>query len=398
VNKAQHIDVEVLPPSVAGAMVKAEIDGAVAIAKQHPRNLEDFRRRAIEQATEDEEVAASCLYRRNVGKDAHTGKTVWAEGNSIRMAEIVMGAYGNLRCGAKLVSIEKEGYVVTQGFCQDLETNTTVYSEFVSPAVTKDGKPFSLRMMILTAQGGLSKSLRDAVFKMITPARCRVIEKACRKKILGENVPLEQRKKKLAAWLDKIPIDKARVFAVVGVKNIDGITEDHLVTLTGCVTAIQNGDSTLEEQFPPVVSQKPAVEQPKPKRKEAAKKKAAALLPKQPAAAPEPPPAASEPAGKDRDSEDGTVEDLRALQSFLVEHGIGLGQVQDTLNKATWLGLGTALSSREWKDLGDVSFPAARAIMKQPRLLQELIAAYAVKKEPDGEPGEGVDVPDELMV
>jgi len=75
---------------MAGALEqieKANIDIQIATAHTYPRSLALFNKRALEMVTLDEETAQSCIYRRPVGKEK--GKVIYAEGKSIRMAEIV---------------------------------------------------------------------------------------------------------------------------------------------------------------------------------------------------------------------------------------------------------------------------------------------------------------------
>ncbi len=85
-------DVEVLAPSAVEALNKSEIETQIEVAKRYPRSMERFKQRASEMACIDEDTAASCLYRRPVGKE--NGRPVFAEGMSIRMAEIVGASHG----------------------------------------------------------------------------------------------------------------------------------------------------------------------------------------------------------------------------------------------------------------------------------------------------------------
>src|SRR4051794_13584258 len=83
-----------------GAMVEAitrgEIDMQIRTARAYPRNITTFKREALALACLDEETASSMFYVVPRG-----GKMI--EGPSIRMAEIVGSAFGNLRYGARIV-------------------------------------------------------------------------------------------------------------------------------------------------------------------------------------------------------------------------------------------------------------------------------------------------------
>jgi hypothetical protein len=106
-------------PTTVELISSAEINQQVTTAHRFPRSMAVFRRRALEMVTLDEETAESCIYRRPVGKkrNEETGKweESYAEGMSIRMAEIVGASYGNLRVGAMLIA-QDERQVRARGF------------------------------------------------------------------------------------------------------------------------------------------------------------------------------------------------------------------------------------------------------------------------------------------
>ena len=56
-------------------------------------------------------------------------------------------------------------------------------------------------------------------------------------------------------WANKLGISNERVFAALGVKGIEEVGVDQLVLLSGLRTAIKDGDSTVEEAFPPLTDQ-----------------------------------------------------------------------------------------------------------------------------------------------
>ena len=65
--------------SVLSKLERASIDMQIATAHQYPRSITRFKENALALVTLDEETAASCLYRRPVGKDKN-GKETYAEG------------------------------------------------------------------------------------------------------------------------------------------------------------------------------------------------------------------------------------------------------------------------------------------------------------------------------
>lgn len=228
---------------------RAEIDTQISTAHRFPRSVAVFKRRATEMATLDEETAQSCIYRRPVGKDR--GQVVFAEGKSIRMAEIVGAAYGNLRVGAILIE-QTPRYVKARGMAHDLESNFAATSEVVEATVDRNGNPYSERMRVVAAKAALSKARRDATFMVVPGAMCKSIEQAARDVAFGNAKTLQERRAVVMDWLNKIGVDPPRAFAALGIVNIEELGVDQLTTLQGLRTAIKDGDTSIAEAFPPL--------------------------------------------------------------------------------------------------------------------------------------------------
>jgi hypothetical protein len=247
-------EVEVMPDTQAiggnalMSIVKAEIDIQVSTAHQYPRSMATFKRRSLEMVTLDEETAQSCIYRRPVGKKG--GQVEYAEGKSIRMAEIVGACYGNLRVQATLIE-QTPRFVRARGVAHDLESNFAASSEVIESTVKADGTPFSERMAVVVAKVALSKARRDATFMVVPGALCKSMEEAARTTALGTTATLGKRRAMVMDWLNKIGVDPSRVFAALGIKGIDDIGMEQLETLTGIKTALKDKEVTIDEAFPP---------------------------------------------------------------------------------------------------------------------------------------------------
>ena len=241
--------------SALAIITSAEIDQQITTAHKWPRKLAQFKARAIEMATFDEETAESCIYSRPVGKkkNEQTGKfeELFAEGMSIRMAEIVGNCYGNLRVGSMLIE-QNERFVKARGMAHDLETNFASTSEVIESTVDSKGKPYSERMRIVVAKAALSKARRDATFSVVPRALCKPIEVEARRVALGDATTLAKRRAKVMEWIGKLQIDVARVYAALGIADEEGIGLEQLATLTGLKTAMKDGDVKVDEAFPPL--------------------------------------------------------------------------------------------------------------------------------------------------
>lgn len=245
---------EVVSVSALEATERASVDIQITTAKRYPRSLQIFKKRAIDMALVDEETAESCLYRRPVGmKD---GKQQFAEGMSVRMAEIVGASYGNLRVKSFIVE-QTERFVRASGQAIDLETNFASSSEVVESTVDKSGRPYSERQRLLVAKVALSKARRDATFQVVPRALARPVETAVRELLMGNSETLTKRRAKVVSWIAKLGIDPKRIYAALNVAGESELGMEQLEALTGIRTAIKDNEVTIDEAFPDAASLEP---------------------------------------------------------------------------------------------------------------------------------------------
>src|SRR5689334_11587126 len=88
---------ELVEPSAMEAIQRAEIDVQIATAKRYPRQLSLVKSHMMSFATLDQETAEACFYNLPRG-----GKNI--QGPSVRLAEIAVSCYGNLRAGSRILS------------------------------------------------------------------------------------------------------------------------------------------------------------------------------------------------------------------------------------------------------------------------------------------------------
>jgi hypothetical protein len=237
------------PMSALSAMEKAHIDIQISTAHAYPRSIDRFKNNAIAIATIDEDTAASCLYRRPVGKE--NGREVYAEGMSVRMAEIVGSQYGNLRVSSHIVE-QTPRQIVAEGVAHDLETNFAAKSQVVEVTVDRKGNPYSERMRVVIVKAALAKARRDATFMVVPKALAKPIEAAVKGLLFGNQKSLSARRENIAKWINTLGIDKGRVFAALGVVGLDDIGPGECETLTGLKTALVDKDLSIDEAFPPI--------------------------------------------------------------------------------------------------------------------------------------------------
>lgn len=234
-----------------GAVVSAEVDKQIATAKRFPRSVTKFQSEAISLVSLNEEMAESCVYA--IPRD---GKTI--EGPSARFAEVVLYSWGNCRAAARVVS-EEGDFVTAQGIYWDQEKNTTIGYEVKRRIVDSRGKRYKPDMIGVTANAACSIALRNAILKGIPKAIWAPAYDKARATIMGDFETLANRRTAALASFQKFGVKPEQIFEKLDVKGEEDISLEHILTLRGLLTAIREGDTTVEETFAPKPSDKGGV-------------------------------------------------------------------------------------------------------------------------------------------
>jgi hypothetical protein len=254
VVKSQEVEVmegvpEVIPQTAMDAFTRAEIDMQISTAKRFPRSVANVLRDATEMATIDIDTAESCIYHL-----PRAGDTI--PGPSIRLAEIVGCAWGNLRYGARIIG-EQGDFIVAQGVCHDLEKNTAATVEVQRRIVNKYGKKFNIDMIGVTGMAACSVALRNAILRVIPRAYVNKIYNSARTVAVGDAQTLSDRRSKVVSYFTQtLGVTMDRFLARLGRTGVEEINLADLEMLTGIKTAIKQGDAKIDEAFPPIESEK----------------------------------------------------------------------------------------------------------------------------------------------
>ena len=252
-------------PKPLGEMIRSEIDIQISTAKRYPRSIQRFRQQAMSMATADEETAASCFYK--LKRKSKDGGEKIIEGPSVRLAEIVASAWGNLRFGARIVD-ENNKFVVAQGVAHDLEKNVSNSIEVSRRITNKSGYRFSDDMVLVTKNAACSIALRNAIFKTIPFTYAKQIFEQAKKTAVGSAKTLKKRRSDMLAKLKELGAKESEILALLEVPSIEDIGLTEIETMIGTYNLIRDGESTVEDVFRPK-SAKPTVEMPQPKNEEA---------------------------------------------------------------------------------------------------------------------------------
>lgn len=245
----QQDEMDMIQPHTLELLQNAEINQQIATAKRYPRpELAKIKKKMLSFATLDEETAGSCFYTlRRSGGNSDESKVI--QGPSVRLAEIAVSCYGNLRAASRV--IDNDGRSVTaQGVCHDLENNTLVSVEVKRRITNKKGQTYSDDMQIVTGNAANSIAFRNAVFKVIPGAIINSVYEAAKHVAVGDVSTLAAKREKIIKRFNSMGVDTPRILSAVSRVTIEAIDLDDLETLIGLGTAIKGGDTTVEDAFP----------------------------------------------------------------------------------------------------------------------------------------------------
>ena len=220
---------------------QSEINQQIATAKRFPRSITNFMKEAVSLVTMNAQTAAECNYA--LPRD---GKVI--SGPSARFAEIVAYSWGNCRAGARVVS-EGEEFIVAQGVMYDLEKNVAITYEVQRRIVDRNGRKFKTDMIGVTANAACSIALRNAVLKGVPKALWHPAYKKALSTIAGKTETLSERRENALREFGAYRVTPDMVYRVLGINGQQDISLDHLVIITGMLTALKDGDSTPEDMF-----------------------------------------------------------------------------------------------------------------------------------------------------
>ena len=201
--------IEIKQAEMLAGITRSEIDIQIATAKQYPRDINRVLNTIATYATMDKETAEDCFYvlRR---KDANGNDNV-IEGLSIRMAEIIAGAWGNLRVQTRIIG--NDGRKITaQAVCHDLETNFAVCKTVDRRITTKSGKTYSEDMQDVTGNAAASIAFRNAVLAVIPKAVTKRVIKEVMKVALGQSIDLVQTRQNVIQYFPKLRVEQEQLF------------------------------------------------------------------------------------------------------------------------------------------------------------------------------------------
>lgn len=220
---------------------KAQIDIQVSTARAFPRNVKECLDEAIFTATMDYETAESCTYAM-----PRAGKII--SGPGVRLAEIILQSWGNMRADTKVVE-ETAKHVISESFTWDLQKNNAVKVTVKRSIMSKNGR-MTDDMITVTGNAANSIAFRNSVFKVIPRAITDKVYAAVQVKIIGGEGEFDKRlQDTLKAFKSKYDRTKEQVFSLINRTDIKDVTPGDLAVLIGIGTSLKSGELTIENLF-----------------------------------------------------------------------------------------------------------------------------------------------------
>ena len=238
--------IEIRQADMLQAINRAEIDIQISTAKQYPRDINAVLNKIETYATMDKETAEECFY--VLRREDKQGNQNIIEGLSVRMAEIIAGAWGNLRVQARIIG--NDGRQITaQAVCHDLETNVAVSKEVKRSILTKKGHTFSEEMQVVTGNAASSIAFRNAVLAVIPKAVTKKVINHVKLVSLGQAIDLETSRKNCLTNLAKAGVNEKMVLFYLGKNSVADIDQEAIFVLRGTWNAIKEGTASVQECF-----------------------------------------------------------------------------------------------------------------------------------------------------
>lgn len=238
--------IQVDQPAMLQALNVSEIDQQVATAHRYPRNVEHALSTIEKLATQDEETASDCFYM--LHRTDKNGQDTTIEGLSVRMAEIIAGAWGNLRVASRIIG--NDGKTITaQAVCHDLESNFAISVEVKRRITTKQGYTFSEDMQVVTGNAASAIARRNAILSVVPKAITNSVVKKIREIALGKAMDVPTTRQKLLATFAKMGVTTDQILHYLQIDNVEAIDKEQILQMRATFNAIKEGTTTVKETF-----------------------------------------------------------------------------------------------------------------------------------------------------
>ena len=251
------------------------LDSVIEAAQRSPRSVTRAKEEAKALIGHDVTTAERSFYR--LERTSRDGRKVIIEGPSVRLMEACAYAFRNIIVSSWVDQIT-DTHVIAKGRAIDLERVVAYETEVRRRITDRNGLRYSDDMITTTAQAACAIAKRNALSGVIPPLLVQDLYEYAKQVALKKAKPLAERITLAVQKFQKLGVKPEMLASKCGKSHVNELTNEDLENLLGTYNAICDGVSTVEEEFPELLStQKPVQripeEEPKKKRGRPRKKK-----------------------------------------------------------------------------------------------------------------------------
>jgi len=223
------------------------IESQVSTAHKYPRDAQKALKNSHDIATMSEDIAASMYYKKPVGKD-EDGNQSYAEGPSVRLAEVIASQWGNLRVATQIADVG-DATITVQAYAHDLESNYQSAATVTRRIINKYGKRYGESQVQVTIDAASAIARRNAIFQVVPRAIADQIFIAAKKVAVGDAKRIADRRDGAIAFFKKLGIDQAQILKKLNRERVADIDAEDVATLIGLWQAIKDKEITVDAAF-----------------------------------------------------------------------------------------------------------------------------------------------------
>lgn len=220
-----------------------EVQAAYVIAKRFPRNQMEAYENIMESCKRPF-LAEQAIYAYPRGGSMVTGP-------SIRLAEAMAQAWGNLDCGIREIS-QANGVSVAEAYAIDLQTNTRVTKVFyvkherhTKKGVTRLTDPRDIYELVAN-QG--ARRLRACILGVLPGDIVEAAVARCKQTLESSDVPIEEQVRKMIAAFNEQGVKVEHLEKFLGHK-LDATIPTEIVRLKSVYKSLKDGMASREDFF-----------------------------------------------------------------------------------------------------------------------------------------------------
>jgi len=215
----------------------------ISVARSFPRSTESFLAAVERDTCTNLQIAMACSYMLRRGKTEIVGP-------SVRFAESMLRAWGNVRVSTGVVD-DSGDHVVVKARFWDLESNMAFEEEVARRLTDKDGRRYADDVVISTKNAAQAIGFRNVVLAGIPEGLWRPIWEKANRFVEDQariDTEFEAKRKKVVSWFRRQGATQQELVEYLGTDPEQASREDFL-RLERLGAAIHQGTQTIEEAF-----------------------------------------------------------------------------------------------------------------------------------------------------